>query len=62
MGYVEWLLGATYLEDSTMVCGEDLRVSTLAVCHLGTKRLQCLPCFSELPVQPYDNMGTILID
>jgi hypothetical protein len=30
--------------------------------HLGTKRLPCLPCFSELPVQPYDNMGSVLIE
>jgi hypothetical protein len=30
--------------------------------HPGTKRLPCLTCFSELPVQPYDNMGSVLIE
>jgi hypothetical protein len=30
--------------------------------HPGTKRLPYLPCFSELPVQPYDNMGRVLIE
>jgi hypothetical protein len=45
-----------------MVCGDGLRVSTLVVCHLGTKRLSCLPCFSELPVQAYDIMGSVLIE
>jgi hypothetical protein len=30
--------------------------------HPGTKRLICLPCFRELPVQPYDNMGFVLIE
>jgi hypothetical protein len=25
-------------------------------------RLPYLPCFSELPVQPYDNMGSVLIE
>jgi hypothetical protein len=48
--------------DLARVCGGNLRVSTLVVCHPGTKRLPCLPCFSELPVQPYDNMGSILIE
>jgi hypothetical protein len=35
---------------------------TLVVGHPETKRLQCLPYFSELLVQPYDNMGSILTD
>jgi hypothetical protein len=42
--YIEWLLRTTYQEDLTRVCGADLRVSTLVVCHPGQKRLQCLPC------------------
>jgi hypothetical protein len=35
---------------------------TLVIFHPRTKRLPCFPCFSELPVQPYDNMGSVLID
>jgi hypothetical protein len=31
-------------------------------CHPGLKRLPCLLCFRVLPVQPYDNMGSVLID
>jgi hypothetical protein len=61
-GDVEWLLRATYLVDLTMVCGNNQRVSTLVYCHPGTKRLPCLPCFSELPVEPYDIMGSVLIE
>jgi hypothetical protein len=30
--------------------------------HLGTKRLICLPCFRVVLVQPYDNMGSVLIE
>jgi hypothetical protein len=30
--------------------------------HPGTKRLPCLPCFSELLMQYYDNMGSVLIE
>jgi hypothetical protein len=45
-----------------MVCGIFLRVSTLVGCHPGTKRPPCLPCLSELPVQPYENMGSVLIE
>jgi hypothetical protein len=32
------------------------------VCHSGFKCLLCLPCFRVLPVQPYDTMGSTLID
>jgi hypothetical protein len=42
--YVEWLLGATCMVDLTMACGIFPRVSTLVVCHPGTKRPTCLPC------------------
>jgi hypothetical protein len=49
-------------EFSQSMCCGNLRVSTLVVCHLGTKRLPCPPCFSELPVQPYDIMGFVLIE
>jgi hypothetical protein len=61
-GDVEWLLRATYLANLARVCGGNLRVGTLVVCHPGTKRLPCPPCFSELLVQPYDNMGSVLIE
>jgi hypothetical protein len=30
--------------------------------HSGLKRLLCLPCFRVLPVQPYDTMGSVLIE
>jgi hypothetical protein len=36
--------------------------STLVDCHLGLKRLLCLLCFRVLPVQPYDTMGSVLIE
>jgi hypothetical protein len=41
--------------------GVNLR-STLVECHSGLKRLTCLPCLRVLPVQPYDNMGSVLTD
>jgi hypothetical protein len=47
--------GASYLVEG----GVNLR-STLADCHSGLKGLPCLPCFRVLPVQPYDNMGSVL--
>jgi hypothetical protein len=31
-------------------------------CHPGLKRLLCLLCFRVLPVQPYDTMGSVLIE
>jgi hypothetical protein len=31
-------------------------------CHSGLKRLLCLLCFRVLLVQPYDTMGSILIE
>jgi hypothetical protein len=30
--------------------------------HPETKRLKCLPCFRVLPVQPYDIIGSVLIE
>jgi hypothetical protein len=36
--------------------------STLVDGHLGLKRLICLPCFRVLLVQPYDIIGSILIE
>jgi hypothetical protein len=36
--------------------------SILTDCHLGLKRLPCLMCFRVLPVQPYDTMGSVLIE
>jgi hypothetical protein len=30
--------------------------------HPGRKRLPCIPCLSELLVQPYENMGSLLIE
>jgi hypothetical protein len=35
--------------------------SSLEDGHSGLKRL-CLPCFRVLPVQPYDIMGSVLIE
>jgi hypothetical protein len=48
---------ASYLVEG----GVNLR-SSLEDCHSGLKRLPCLPCFRILPVQPYDNMGSVLTD
>jgi hypothetical protein len=31
-------------------------------CHPGLKRLLCLMCFRVLPLQPYDTMGSVLIE
>jgi hypothetical protein len=31
-------------------------------CHPGLKRLIRLPCLDVLPVQPYENMGSVLIE
>jgi hypothetical protein len=31
-------------------------------CHSGLKRLLCLLCFRVLPMQPYDTMGSVLIE
>jgi hypothetical protein len=36
--------------------------STLVECHSGLRRLLCLLCFRVLPVQPYDTMGSVLIE
>jgi hypothetical protein len=36
--------------------------STLVDCHSGLKRLLCLLWFRVLPVQPYDTMGSVLIE
>jgi hypothetical protein len=36
--------------------------SSLEDGHPGLKRLICLPCFRVLPVQPYDIMGSVLIE
>jgi hypothetical protein len=36
--------------------------STLVDGHPGIKRLLCLPCFRVLPMQPYDTMGSVLIE
>jgi hypothetical protein len=44
-----------------MVCVSGLS-STLVVCHSGLKGLICLPCLDVLPVQPYDIMGSVLIE
>jgi hypothetical protein len=30
--------------------------------HSGLNRLIWLPCLDVLPVQPYDNMGSVLIE
>jgi len=60
--YVEWLLRTACMVDLTIVCGGcHLRVH-LWMATQETKRLPCLPCFSELPVQPYDIMGSVLIN
>jgi hypothetical protein len=37
-------------------------VSTLVDSHPGLKRLICLLCFRVLLVQPYDIMGSVLIE
>jgi hypothetical protein len=31
-------------------------------CHPGLKGLICFPCFRVLPVQPYDTIGSVLIE
>jgi hypothetical protein len=42
---------------------EDVYAGRLLVDgHLGTNRLICLLCFRVLLVQPYDNMGSVLIE
>jgi hypothetical protein len=47
--------GASYLAEG----GVNLK-SSLADWHSGLKRLPCLLCFRVFPVQPYDNMGSVL--
>jgi hypothetical protein len=60
--YVEWLPRATHLAISPGFVWLLSPGGTLVDGHSGTKRLPCLPCFSELPVQHYENMGSILIE
>jgi hypothetical protein len=48
---------ASYLVEGGVNLG-----SSLADCHSGLKRLPCLLCFRVLPMQPYDNMGSVLTD
>jgi hypothetical protein len=43
---------------SLRMCTQD----ATQVCHSGLKRLLCLPCFRVLPVQPYETMGSVLIE
>jgi hypothetical protein len=63
---MQWIMLSGYLGPHTWLSTHGMwwlsPEGTLVVCHQGTKRLQCLPCFSELPMQPYDNMGSILIE
>jgi hypothetical protein len=58
--YVEWLPRATHLAFNPGLVWWFSPGGTLVDGHPGTKRLPCLPYFSELPVQPYDNMGFVL--
>jgi hypothetical protein len=58
--YVEWLLRATHLAVNPGFVWWFSPEGTLVDGYLGTKRLQCLPYFSELPVHPYDIMGSVL--
>jgi hypothetical protein len=60
--YVEWLPRATHLAVNPGLVWWFSPGGTLVDGHPGTKRLPCLPCFSELPLQPYENMGSVLID
>jgi hypothetical protein len=43
---------------SLRMCTQD----TARYCHSGLKGLLCLPCFRVLAVQPYDTMGSVLIE
>jgi hypothetical protein len=60
--YVEWLSRTTHMAINPGFVWLSSPGGTLVDGHPGTKRLPCLPCFSELPVQPYDNMGSVLIE
>jgi hypothetical protein len=62
---IAWFMLSGYPGPHTWLSTQDLcggfhLGGTLVDGHPGTKRLPCLPCFSELPVQPYDNMGSVL--
>jgi hypothetical protein len=60
--YVEWLPRATHLAINPGLVWWFSPGGTLVDGHPGTKRLICLPCLRVLPVQPYDNMGSVLIE
>jgi hypothetical protein len=45
---------------SSLVEGGVNLGSSLVDGHSGLKRLPCLMCFRVLPVQPYDNIGSVL--
>jgi hypothetical protein len=60
--YVEWLPRTTQLAVNPGFVWWFSPGGALVDGHPGTKRLPYIPCFNELPVQPYDNMGSVLID
>jgi hypothetical protein len=61
-GEVEWLPRAIHLAVNPGLVWWLLPRGTLVDGHPGTKRLLRLPCFRVLSVQPYDIMGSILIE
>jgi hypothetical protein len=60
--YVEWLPRATHLAINPGHVWWLSPGGALVDGHPGTKRLKCLPCFRVLPVQPYDTIGSVLIE
>jgi hypothetical protein len=62
LDYVEWLPGATYLAVKTMVCGGDLGGEYTCGLPPRNKEIAMSSVFSVLPVQPYDIMGSVLIE
>jgi hypothetical protein len=61
-GEVEWLPRAIHMAINPGLMWWLLPGGTLVEGHLRIKRLPCLPCFRVLPVQPYDIMGSVLIE
>jgi hypothetical protein len=59
---VEWLPRATHLAINQGLVWWLSPGGALMDSHPGTKRLLCLSCFRVLPVQPYDIMGSALIE
>jgi hypothetical protein len=51
-------LGGLVIICSMRMCAQG----ATRVCHSGLKRLLCLICFRVLPVEPYDTMGSVLIE